>query len=118
MTAPSPRFAALRLRYAQALPEKRVDFERAWCAWHATPDEPGAAMLQALAHRLAGSAPPYGYDALGVAARALDAMLDDWLKRAPHERERADVLAELVAPHARAVLEGFTAAIGATSDPR
>ncbi|HVT33553.1 MAG TPA: Hpt domain-containing protein [Rhodanobacteraceae bacterium] len=109
------RFAELRLRYERSLPEKRAAFERAWRALLHAPDERSAAVLQSLAHRLAGSAPPYGFEALGSAARSLDTMLDDWIRRAPGDRESADVLAEVLASSANAVRDGFAAAIASST---
>jgi HPt (histidine-containing phosphotransfer) domain-containing protein len=110
------RFALLRQRYEQSLPDKRAAFERAWHALRTAPDERHAAMLQSIAHRLAGSAPPYGYEALGSAARSLDSMLDDWLKRAPASRESAGVLAELLLPRASSVLDRFAEAISGAAE--
>jgi HPt (histidine-containing phosphotransfer) domain-containing protein len=110
MNEASQRFARLRRRYERSLPEKRTVLARAWQALRAAPDEHRAAILQSIAHRLAGSAPPYGYETLGSAARSLDAMLDDWLKRAPADRESVVVLAELLLPRVTAVLERFAEA--------
>ena len=115
MNEASQRFALLRQRYERSLPDKRATFERAWHALRAAPDEHHAAMLQSIAHRLAGSAPPYGYEALGSSARSLDTMLDDWLKRAPDDRESADVLAELLLPRVTNVLERFAEALASAA---
>ena len=70
------RLAALTRTYIATLPDKRADLERLWtaaCA-DAAADETWQA-LRTLAHRLSGSAPNYGFEALGDAARALDACL-------------------------------------------
>ncbi len=66
------RLAELTRTYVAALPDKRADLEHLWtvCGDAAT-DETWQA-LRTLAHRLSGSAPNYGFEALGVAARALD----------------------------------------------
>ena len=88
MNDTSQRFVELRTRYERSFPEKRAAVERAWHAFLASPDERGALALQSIAHRLAGSASPYGYDAVGSAAQSLDAMLSEWLKRASPERDR------------------------------
>jgi HPt (histidine-containing phosphotransfer) domain-containing protein len=116
MNDASQRFALLRQRYERSFPDKRAAFERAWHALRAKPDERHAASLQSIAHRLAGSAPPYGYEALGSSARSLDAMLDDWIKRAPDDREGADILAELLLPRATDVLERFADAIASAAE--
>ncbi len=69
------RLAALTRVYVAALPDKQADLARLWAACaDATTDETWQA-LRTLAHRLSGSAPNYGFDALGDAARALDTRL-------------------------------------------
>jgi HPt (histidine-containing phosphotransfer) domain-containing protein len=116
MTDVSQRFAEIRTRYERSLPEKRATVERAWQEFLASPDERGALALQSIAHRLSGSASPYGYDAVGAAAQSLDAMLSDWLKRASSERETARSLATHLATHANALLDGLAHAIQTTPD--
>ena len=69
------RLAALTRIYVTALPDKRADLERLWAACaDAAADETWQA-LRTLAHRLSGSAPNYGFEVLGAAARALDTRL-------------------------------------------
>lgn len=95
------RLAALTRTYVAALPEKRVDLERLWAACaDAAADETWQA-LRTLAHRLSGSAPNYGFEALGDAARALDARLGS---KTPC-RDRA-----ILAPLVMALREALTAA--------
>ena len=68
-----PRMDALRKRYADSLADKRAALVGAWEAWRAA--DRSSAHLRELAmqaHRLAGSAGSYGYDALGASAGALD----------------------------------------------
>ena len=109
--ASQQRFAELRTRYERSLPDKRATVERTWHAFLASPDERGALALQSIAHRLAGSASPYGYDAIGSAAQSLDAMIGDWLKRASNERESARSLAAHLATPANALIERLAHAI-------
>ena len=78
------RLAALARAFAQSLPGKRAEIEAAWARWCAGEAEAAArATLQALTHRLGGSADNYGFEALGAAARALDAALQPRLGAAP-----------------------------------
>ncbi len=76
------RLAALAAAFAQSLPDKRAQIEAAWARWRAG-DAAARAMLQALTHRLGGSADNYGFEALGAAARALDAALQPRLGAVP-----------------------------------
>ncbi len=105
------RLAELRMRYERSLPDKRAAVERTWHAFLASPDERGVLALQSIAHRLAGSASHYGYDAIGSAAQSLDAMIGDWLKRAPNQRESARSLATYLATPANALIERLAHAI-------
>jgi hypothetical protein len=111
MNDAAQRFAELRTRYERSLPEKHATVERAWHAFLASPDERGALALQSIAHRLAGSASPYGYDAVGVAAQSLDAMISEWLKPSANERESARSFATHLATPATALLDGLAQAI-------
>ena len=113
MNDASQRFAELRTRYERSLPDKHATVERAWHAFLASPDERGALALQSIAHRLAGSASPYGYDAIGSAAQSLDAMISAWQKRAADERESARSLAMNLATPANALIDGLAHAIEA-----
>ena len=76
------RLAALAAAFAQSLPDKRAAIARSWRAWQAG-DAAARGELQALVHRLGGAADNYGYVALGVAARALDAALIPRLEAGP-----------------------------------
>jgi HPt (histidine-containing phosphotransfer) domain-containing protein len=116
MNDSSQRFAELRTRYERSLPAKRATVDRAWRTFLASPDERGAVALQSIAHRLAGSATPYGYDAIGAAAQSLDARLSEWLRRAPGGRESADALATHLATPADALLDALARAIQTAPD--
>ena len=116
MNDTSQRFVELRARYERSLPEKRATVEHAWHTFLASPDEQGALELQSIAHRLAGSASPYGYHAIGATAQSLDAMLSDWLKRASTERESARSLATHLATPANALIDGLALAIESVRD--
>ena len=116
MNASSQRLADLRTRYERSLPDKHATLDRAWRTFLAAPDERGARTLQSIAHRLAGSATPYGYDAIGSAAQSLDVLLGEWLKRASHERARAHALATHLAVPVTALLDGLSHAINAAPE--
>jgi HPt (histidine-containing phosphotransfer) domain-containing protein len=109
------RFAELRVRYERSLPEKRETAERAWHAFLDAPDERGVLELQSIAHKLAGSAAPYGYAAVGSAAQAIDALLSEWLKRDSTERESVRALATQVAAPAQMLLDRLAHAIETAS---
>ncbi|HEX7111590.1 MAG TPA: Hpt domain-containing protein [Mizugakiibacter sp.] len=70
------RLAALTRDYLRALPQRREELARLWdaCRGGAATAEEWAALRQ-LVHRLSGSAPNYGLEALGAAARAVDVLL-------------------------------------------
>lgn len=66
---------ALRQHFLKDLPARRLAFAK---AWQGCIDEGGEASwlgLRDVAHRLSGSAPCYGLEALGDAARELDRLL-------------------------------------------
>jgi HPt (histidine-containing phosphotransfer) domain-containing protein len=72
MTATSPEMDALHARYARSLASKHAALLEAWQAFAATHDDASARKLHDLVHRLAGSAPSYGYASLGLHAREAD----------------------------------------------
>ncbi len=72
MTATSPQMDALHARYARSLASKHATLIDAWRAFAAAKDDASARKLHGLVHRLAGSAPTYGYSALGTLARKAD----------------------------------------------
>jgi hypothetical protein len=72
MTATSPQMDALHARYAHSLASKHAALLEAWRSFSAAPDEAAARKLHGLVHRLAGSAPTYGYASLGLHARDAD----------------------------------------------
>ena len=72
MTANSPEMNALHARYARSFASKHAALLEAWQSFSATHDEPSARKLHDLVHRLAGSAPSYGYETLGLRAREAD----------------------------------------------
>ena len=109
--AESPQFAELRTRYVQSLPDKHAALANAWRGFASAPDEQTAIELQALAHRLAGSAPAYGYEAIGEAAHVVDALLNAWTKRPAPEREDAATLAKQIAAPTLALVESLAHAI-------
>jgi HPt (histidine-containing phosphotransfer) domain-containing protein len=94
----------LRERYAASFAAKHDALEAAWTAFLAAPDDAGARTLRHLAHRLAGSAPAYGYEALGALARDIDALLTDWIESEPEMRARGEDVVARVAPIASALI--------------
>lgn len=72
MTANSPQMDALHARYARSLASKHAALLEAWRAFAAARDDASARKLHGLVHRLAGSAPSYGYASLGTLARKAD----------------------------------------------
>jgi HPt (histidine-containing phosphotransfer) domain-containing protein len=72
MTATSPQMDALHARYARSLASKHAALLEAWRAYAAAKDDASARKLHGLVHRLAGSAPTYGYASLGMLARKAD----------------------------------------------
>ncbi|HEY6984511.1 MAG TPA: hypothetical protein VH375_00400 [Rhodanobacteraceae bacterium] len=99
MTDSARRFARLRARYAQSLASKHAALCEAWQVCVSAPDASNLHKLQVLVHRLSGSAPAYGYAALGKRAGAIDRELMDWNDAEPTAREGAPDLAHrLTAP--------------------
>jgi CheY-like chemotaxis protein/HPt (histidine-containing phosphotransfer) domain-containing protein len=76
MTDFDHNFALLRERYRGSLANKRIGLEAAWRAFRSSGGN--AETLDALlllVHRLAGSAPAYGYEALGELASEVNRLL-------------------------------------------
>jgi HPt (histidine-containing phosphotransfer) domain-containing protein len=63
---------ALHARYARSLASKQAALLEAWRAFKTAKDDASARELHGLVHRLAGSAPTYGYASLGTLARKAD----------------------------------------------
>lgn len=76
---------ALRKHFLGELPERRGLLVAAWADCVDAGDEGPWRRLRDVAHRLSGSAPNYGLDAVGDTARALDRLLSG----KPPCRERA-----------------------------
>lgn len=66
-------------RYRAGLAEKLSELALAWERWLAAPDDLAAKQsFQVLVHRLAGSAPAYGFTDVGRCAQRLDERLVGW----------------------------------------
>jgi HPt (histidine-containing phosphotransfer) domain-containing protein len=63
---------ALHARYARSLASKHEALLEAWRAFKTAKDDASGRKLHGLVHRLAGSAPTYGYASLGTLARKAD----------------------------------------------
>ena len=83
---------AQRIEYRKAC---RSKFDALRAAWDRAGrgDAEGLRELRRLAHTFAGSGPTFGFEALGEAARALEAIVDRIGSRhaAPAEAQRAEV---------------------------
>lgn len=84
MTANDPDFAdaafqaqieALRQHYLQGIPQRRSAFIEAWRECLDGEQEQAWLRLRDVAHKLSGSAPCYGLEEVGEAARELDKLL-------------------------------------------
>lgn len=69
------RYDALHQEYLAALPQRRNSVAETWALCTDDAQSPAWCELQALAHRLSGSAPCYGLEAIGVAAHRIDRRL-------------------------------------------
>jgi len=70
---------ALAARFRASLPDKLRELALAWERWLAAPESPSAkGAMQLLVHRLAGSAPAYGFSDLGRHAFRVDQRLGEW----------------------------------------
>lgn len=71
----------LRLRYWRSLPLKAQDIAAQWERVRQAPgDRAGMAALHQHVHRLTGSAPAYGFEAVGALARPIDQRLSEWMR--------------------------------------
>lgn len=110
MTDQPPAFDLLHQRYVDSFARKREEIEQAWKRMLLMPDEEAArADLQRLVHRLSGSAPAYGFDALGALARTVDERLAAWQRTPAHRREPTITLANDLQAPIRSLLAAFTA---------
>ena len=116
--AESSQFAALKARYVQSLPDKHASLANAWRAFASVPSERAALDLHAIAHRLAGSAPAYGYEAIGAAAHVVDALLNAWTKQPASDREDAGALTARIAEPVQALIASLAHAIETTPKTR
>ncbi|MBS0431675.1 MAG: Hpt domain-containing protein [Proteobacteria bacterium] len=69
------RYRALRVQYLSDLPQRRGAVASLWASSKRDAASPAWQELHVLAHRLSGSAPCYGLDAVGEAALELDRLL-------------------------------------------
>ena len=69
------QFEALRRHFMQELPGRRTALLSAWDACTDGGDEAPWLRLRDVAHKLSGSAPNYGLEAVGEFARRLDRLL-------------------------------------------
>lgn len=80
----SPAADALVARFRTALPDKLRELALAWERWLSAADSAAAKeALQLLVHRLAGSAPAYGFSDLGRHALRVDERLGEWDAETP-----------------------------------
>jgi HPt (histidine-containing phosphotransfer) domain-containing protein len=74
---PDDKVEALLRQYRASLPEKSAALRAALSAFESQPRREGLADLRMLVHRLAGSAPLYGYVEFGKHARVLMHEIDE-----------------------------------------
>lgn len=98
MNDSSQRFVLLRRRYTESLPSKHAALAQAWQSFVATPEERTRSELQELVHRLAGSASPYGYEALGELAGAVDRHLGESDSTADASRAASELRRRVARP--------------------
>lgn len=98
------QMAALRRQFQAGLPARRTALVDAWAGCADGTDGPAWLQLRDVAHKLSGSAPSYGFEAIGIAARDLDGLLSG----RPPCRQRA--LAEVAVMHLQALLDAAVAA--------
>lgn len=99
------RFDRLRQRYAASLTRKRQDLDAAWQRLQADPhDLRACAELNDQVHRLAGSAPAYGYEAIGVLARDVDRLLSAWREPAARRADDGAMPVATIASPVRSLL--------------
>lgn len=116
------RFAELSARYRASLPIKRAGVELAWQALRAHTCSPATQEgLQRIVHRIAGSAPSYGYPAIGALAGKADEQLERLRKIGESDRSvmiGLDALSELEAVVIR-LLAAFSAGVleNSAADP-
>jgi HPt (histidine-containing phosphotransfer) domain-containing protein len=76
MTEVDPRLAELSARYRASLTNKRASVELAWRSFCTdAADRHNRLDLMRVLHRLAGSAPSYGYERIGALASKAEARL-------------------------------------------
>lgn len=98
------QMAALRRQFRTGLAGRRTALADAWARCGDGSGEAAWLQLRDVAHKLSGSAPSYGFEAIGVAARDLDGLLSG----RPPCRQRA--LAEVAVMRLQAVLDAAVAA--------
>lgn len=81
--------AALTAKFAASLPEKRQSLVHLADAWRNGRDPAVLRDAVAIAHKLAGSAGSYGFDALGLAARAFEQCVRSWPGHLPPDERAA-----------------------------
>src|SRR6185436_1781217 len=95
----------LGARYAESLPEKLNELALAWEAWLADPELDSAReQVHLRVHKLAGSAPAYGYHDLGREAQRLDSLMQDWTGEVPQLRSPPSELCRRVSLPMEALL--------------
>lgn len=105
MISPQATTDALHAKYRDSLSTKLAELAGAWERWLAAPaDAEAKTRFQFLAHKLAGSAPLYGFVELGEHARDTDQMLAHWEAETPTLRLPLEQLLQRTATSAEALL--------------
>ena len=105
MSDPRKRRDVLHARYAQSFASKHAMLAEAWRAFTDAADEANIDDLHQRVHRLAGSAPTYGYELLGRLAHAVDSQLAEWKRLPSATREGSAALAQRLKTPMQALLD-------------
>ena len=105
MSKPQQRRDVLHALYAQSFASKQAMLAQAWRAFTDAADEATIDELHQRVHRLAGSAPTYGYELLGRLAHAVDSQLAEWERVPSATRDGSAALVQRLATPMQALLD-------------
>jgi CheY-like chemotaxis protein len=104
----SPAVDALAARFRASLPDKLRELALAWERWLAAPESlPAKEAMQLLVHRLAGSAPAYGFSDLGRHAFRVDQRLGEWDAEVAPLRIALEALCREIGGHVEMLLRAL-----------
>jgi HPt (histidine-containing phosphotransfer) domain-containing protein len=104
------RLEQLRQRYALSLPDKADQLTDQWIEVRREPCNRAALTdVHQQVHRLSGSAPAYGFEALGAIAQEIDNRIATWLNAGEHDAIETHALLESLQPRIEALLRALLA---------